>query len=100
MDLEHVKQGGFLGVERGEYAVAVLFPCPSSCAAISTPNRMVTALCNCMSCSSIRMHLIGAGDTGVEIFPLQLVVALWAAPRHCVQHKEQSHALQATVPYA
>ena len=64
------------------YAGAVLLACPSSCdaeRAISTLNRIVTALRNRLSWPMIRMHLIGAEDVVEEGYPYNMVAESWGA---------------------
>ena len=66
------------------FSAAQLLACPSSCdaeRAISTLNRIVSALRNKMSWESICMHLIGAEDLCDNDYPYDAVAATWGAVR-------------------
>ena len=79
------------------YAACILLACPSSCdaeRAISTLNRIVTALRNRMSWGSVRMHLIGAEDVDPDGYPYELVATSWGAQK--IRRRKASQNMRKT----
>ena len=67
------------------YGAVVLLASPSSCdaeRAISTLNRVMTALRNRMSWPMVRLHLIGAEDVDPDGYPYELVAQSWGTTAH------------------
>ena len=78
----------------------VLLASPSSCDAewaISTLNRIVTALRNRMSWPMVRLHLIGAEDVDPDGYPYELVAQSWGAFSHSARtaRAQRAHSARA-----